>query len=52
MNSSSSNFRIEPLTKENYDTWKVQAQAVLIRNYGAMYQELKRNPDSSKDTEL
>jgi len=27
-----SSFQIEPLTKLNYDTWKVQAQAVLIKN--------------------
>lgn len=30
MNSSA--YRIELLNKNNYDTWKVQAQAVLIRN--------------------
>lgn len=31
MNTSSS-YRIEFLNKSNYDTWKVQAQAVLIKN--------------------
>lgn len=27
-----SNYRIEPLRKDNYDTWVVQAQAILIKN--------------------
>lgn len=24
--------RIEPLTRHNYDTWKIQAEALLIKN--------------------
>lgn len=30
--SSTASFRIEPLSKENYDTWSIQAQAILIKN--------------------
>lgn len=26
------NYRIEPLKRDNYDTWKVQAKAILIKN--------------------
>lgn len=26
------NFHIQPLNRDNYDTWKVQAQAILIKN--------------------
>lgn len=26
------NYRTEPHKSDNYDTWKVQAQAILIRN--------------------
>lgn len=25
-------MRIEPLTKENYDTWKIQAEALINQN--------------------
>jgi hypothetical protein len=25
-------IRIEPLGKENYDTWKLQMEAVLVKN--------------------
>lgn len=28
----SSSYRIEPLKRNNYDTWKIQAEAVLIQN--------------------
>ncbi|BES94054.1 Hydra magnipapillata [Nesidiocoris tenuis] len=30
--SSTVNYRIDPLTKENWDTWKLQAQAILIKS--------------------
>jgi len=30
--ASSSPIRIEPLNKENYDTWKIQMQTVLIKS--------------------
>lgn len=26
------NYRIEPLKRDNYDTWKVQAKAILVKN--------------------
>jgi hypothetical protein len=31
MNSSSRSYRIEPLRKDNYDTWVLQARAILRR---------------------
>ncbi|KMQ83531.1 retrovirus-related pol polyprotein from transposon tnt 1-94, partial [Lasius niger] len=30
-------FRIEPLKKDNYDTWKIQVRALLIKNDGWGY---------------
>jgi hypothetical protein len=30
--ASTVNYRIEPLNKNNYDTWKLQAQAILIKS--------------------
>jgi len=30
--ASSNTVRIEPLNKDNYDTWKIQMQAVLIKS--------------------
>ena len=31
------NYKIEPLGKENYDTWKIQAQALLTKNKSWSY---------------
>ena len=30
-------FRIEPLGKDNYDTWKLHARALLIKTEGWQY---------------
>ncbi|KMQ86371.1 retrovirus-related pol polyprotein from transposon tnt 1-94, partial [Lasius niger] len=34
---SVTDFRIEPLKKDNYDTWKIQVRALLIKNDGWGY---------------
>ena len=53
--ASSSNYRITPLQRENYDTWHIQAQAVLIRNglWNYVSGDVKKpvDPDEALDWE-
>lgn len=43
--ASSNTVRIELLNKENYDTWKIQMQALLTKNEAWVYVSgQKRNP--------
>lgn len=46
------NYRIEPLTKNNYDTWKLQAEAILIKsNLWRYVNGEEKCPDDSKEDE-
>lgn len=47
------NYRIEPLNKDNYDTWKLQAEAILIKsNLWKYVNGEEKRPDDSKEEEL
>src|SRR5678816_641914 len=51
--ASPTGIRIEPLRKDNYDTWCIQAQALLIRSalWEYVSDEKKRPETSSKATQ-
>src|SRR5678816_2740946 len=51
--ASSTGIRIEPLQKDNYDTWCIQAQALLIRSdlWEYVSDEKKRPENSSEATQ-
>uniref|UniRef100_A0A1B6H001 DUF4219 domain-containing protein n=1 Tax=Cuerna arida TaxID=1464854 RepID=A0A1B6H001_9HEMI len=50
--TSTLNYRIDPLKKKNYDTWKLQAQAILIKsNLWKYVSGDEKCPDDTKEEE-
>lgn len=46
-----SHSRIDPLTRDNYDTWVIQAEAILIKQKLWKYIETSSNADTAADKE-